>query len=131
MYTEKKNKKTDTPSHIFSVFILLLRLELHHGMQFFRGVAQKGLEITHKAVHISLARRLVNDVFIVVVAQASTQFLIVHLGLVFAHSPATSYFVRVGQLELPAVSCPADESLARLVCEKFQEKLPQLDGATS
>lgn len=44
---------------------------------------------------------------------------------------ATSHLIWVGKLELPAVACPADEGLARLVGQQLQEKLPQLDGAAA
>lgn len=44
---------------------------------------------------------------------------------------ATPHLIWVGQLEFPAVACPADEGLARLVGQQLQEKLPQLDGAAA
>lgn len=43
----------------------------------------------------------------------------------------TSHLIWVRKLELPAVACPADEGLARLVGQQLQEKLPQLDGAAA
>lgn len=43
----------------------------------------------------------------------------------------TPHLIWVRELELPAVACPADEGLARLVGQQLQEKLPQLDGATA
>lgn len=39
--------------------------------------------------------------------------------------------VRIGQLELPPVSRPAYTRVTLPVCQKFQQKLPQLNGATS
>lgn len=42
-----------------------------------------------------------------------------------------SYLVGVSQLEFPSVPSPADERLAGLVGEQFQEKLPQLDRSTA
>lgn len=44
---------------------------------------------------------------------------------------ATSHLIRVRELEFPAVACPADEGLARLVGQELQEELPQLDWATA
>lgn len=100
-------------------------------MQFLGGVSEQVLEIADEPVDVSLARRLVDDVLVVVVAQAAAELLVVHLGLVLPDAPPTSYFVRVGELELPAVACPRDEPLAGLVGEQFEEELPQLDGAAA
>lgn len=43
----------------------------------------------------------------------------------------TSHLIRVRELEFPAVACPADEGLARLVSQELQEELPQLDWTTA
>lgn len=43
----------------------------------------------------------------------------------------TSHLIWVRELEFPAVACPADEGLARLVGQQLQKKLPQLDGAAA
>lgn len=48
-----------------------------------------------------------------------------------ASSVTTSHLIWVRKLELPAVACPADEGLARLVGQQLQKKLPQLDGAAA
>lgn len=69
-----------------------------------------------------------DDVLVVVVAQAAAELLVVHLGLVLALAPATRDLVRVRELELPAIAGPADDVLARLVSEELQEELPELDG---
>ena len=42
-----------------------------------------------------------------------------------------SYLVRVRQFELPAVPRPVDVRLARLVRQKFEEELPQLDRSAA
>ena len=42
-----------------------------------------------------------------------------------------SYLVRVRQFELPAVPRPVDVRLARLVRQKLEEELPQLDRSTA
>lgn len=49
------------------------------------------LQITDEAIDIAFARRLVYDVLIIVIAQTAAQFLVVHLGLVFAYAPATRH----------------------------------------
>lgn len=43
----------------------------------------------------------------------------------------TSHLVGVREFELPAVSRPADERLAGLVCKELQQKLPQLNRSTT
>lgn len=45
--------------------------------------------------------------------------------------PGRSHLVWVGKFEFPAVARPADEGLAGLVGEQFQQELPQLDGSTA
>ena len=42
-----------------------------------------------------------------------------------------SYLVRVREFELPAIPRPVDVRLARLVCQKFEEELPELDRSTA
>jgi hypothetical protein len=37
-------------------------------MELLRGVSQQTLQVTDKAVHIAFARRLVDDVFVIIVA---------------------------------------------------------------
>jgi len=64
-----------------------VRLNVQHGVQLLGRVAQQALQVTDESVHVALARRLVDDVLVVVVAQASTQLLVVHLGLVFPLAP--------------------------------------------
>lgn len=49
--------------------------------------SKHSLHITNKAVDVTLPRRFVNYVFVVVVAQATTQLLIVHLWLVLTLAP--------------------------------------------
>lgn len=72
-----------------------------------------------------------DDVLVVVIAQAATQLLVVHLGLVLPDAPAPSDLVRVDQLELPAVSSPADDRLARLLAQQLEQEVPELDGSAA
>ena len=56
-----------------------------------------------------------NDILIIIVAEASRKLLIVHFWFVFPLSPPSGHLVRVRHLELPAVSGPGDEVLAGFV----------------
>ena len=79
------------------VVILLLhqRLEVDHGMEFLWGVAKEGLEVADEPVDVALAGRLVDDVLVVVVAQAAAKLLVVHLGFVFPHAPSSSHLAKM------------------------------------
>ena len=48
---------------------------------------EKGLGIADELVDVALARRLDDDLLVVVVAQAAGQLLVVHLGLVLPLAP--------------------------------------------
>ena len=50
-------------------------------------VSKQTLKVADKAVDIAFASCLAYDVFIVVVAQTTTQLLIVHLGFVLPPTP--------------------------------------------
>lgn len=39
--------------------------------------------------------------------------------------------VRIRQFELPAISCPAYARMTAAVCQKLQQKLPELNGPTA
>lgn len=71
--------------------VLGVRLDSQHAVQLLHRVAQQILQVADEAVDVALPRRLVDDVLVVVVAQASTQLLVVHLRLVFPLSPATGH----------------------------------------
>ena len=72
-----------------SLFILLrsLRHDPDQVKEVVRLVPEQGLQVADEPVHVALARRLVDDVLVVVVAQPSTKFLVVHLRLVLPRSP--------------------------------------------
>ena len=141
-----------------SLFVLLRSLgdDPDQVEEVLRLVPKQGLQVADEPVHVPLARRLVDDVLVVVVAQATAQFLVVHLRLVFPSSPSSSnlkdwrsvsiassvsetfllfyiflislpYLIRVGHLVLPAIAGPGDEVLAVLVAEQLKDELPQLD----
>ena len=109
----KKDESTDSSQQSWLIFCL----------------PEEVLKVADETVNISLAGRLVNYVFVVVVAQSARQLLIIHLGFVLPDTPASSHLIRIGQLKLPAIARPRDEALARLVRKQFQQKLPKLDGA--
>lgn len=48
-----------------------------------------------------------------------------------AAADGSTYLIRIRQLELPAVTCPADEGLTGFVREQLKQKLPELDGSTT
>ena len=47
--------------------LLLVRLEIDHGVDLLRAVAQQALKVAHEAVHVPLARGLKDDVLVVVI----------------------------------------------------------------
>lgn len=69
---------------------------VHTGQHLLRRLSQHALHVADKAVDVALARRLVDDVLVVVVAQASAQLLVVHLGFVLALAPALGHLWRGG-----------------------------------
>jgi len=99
--------------------------------QLFGRVSDNGQHVAHEAIDVATSGRLVNDVLIVVVTQTATQLLVVHLGFVLAHAPASRHLVRVAKAKLPVVARPRDVVLARWVQQKLQKKLPQLDWTAS
>ena len=72
------------------LFVLLrsLRHDPDQVEEVLRLVAKQRLQVADEPVHVPLARRFVDDVLVVVVPQATTQFLVVHLRLVFPQSPS-------------------------------------------
>jgi len=95
--------------------------------QLLRCVSDDGQHVADEAIDVSSTWRLVDYILVVVISQASTQLLIVHLGFVLTRAPASSHLVRVTETELPVVARPRDVVLTRRVEQQFQQKLPQLD----
>ena len=123
------NAKMQMEFELFADIFLQVWFKVHHGMNLLGGVTEQSLEITHKSVHIALARCFQNNILVVIISKTPRQLLVVHLGLVLPDAPPPGHLVRVGHLELPAVPGPGDEVLAGLVGEELQQELPQLDGA--
>lgn len=92
----------------------VLRVGLHaqDGVQFLGGEPQQVLQVAHEAVHVTLPRRLVDDVLVVVIAQAPAQLLVVHLGLVFPFSPPA------GHLKVDRGKCSNLQPPLRAIKEK-------------
>lgn len=93
---------------------MLLTLEL--ALQLCKRHPQHRLEVAHEAVDVPLPGYLVDDVLVVVVAKATAQFLVIHLGLVLAGTPSSCHLFGVNQLELPLTASPRDAVLAVAIC---------------
>ena len=78
-------------------------------------------------VGVALAVDLSHNVLVVVVAQRTTQLVVVHVGLRLALPPAACHLVRVDQLKLALRALPGDAGGVGGVGEELQEELPQLD----
>lgn len=88
-----------TPEGSALASVLGVRLDSQHAVQLLHRVSQQILQVADEAVDVTLARRLVDDVLVVVVAQASAQLLVVHLRLVLPLSPATGHLRITAVLE--------------------------------
>ena len=58
-------------------------------------LTEQRLEIAHIFVYISFARCFVDDIFIIIISQTATKFLIIHLWLVLPDSPTSSNLIRI------------------------------------
>lgn len=98
-----------------------------------RGVGLQGLgnPMEVKLVGIALPMHLGHDVFVVVVAEGTAEFIIVHVGLALPLPPAPSHLVWVCHLELPIGAFPGDTVGVGAVRQEFEQELPQLDLATT
>lgn len=68
-----------------------VRLDVQHGVELLGRVAQQALQVADEAVDVAFPGRLVDDVLVVVVAQAAAQLLVVHLGFVFPLAPSPGH----------------------------------------
>ncbi len=100
-------------------------------LEFCKRHSQHGLEVADKPVDVPLSRDLVDDVLVVVVTEASTQLLVVHLRFVLSGAPPSGHLFGVDQLELPLAAGPSNAALAIAIRQKLEQKLPQLDGSRS
>lgn len=65
---------------------------------------------------------------VVVVAQSSAQFIVIHIRFVLPQTPKLGHLLRLEQLELAVIRRPADQVLMALVQQQLQQELPQRDG---
>ena len=78
-------------------------------------------------VRVLLAVHFGHDVLVVVVAQSATQFVVVHVRLALAFTPASSDLVWVSHLELTRRAFPRYTRRVAGIGQQLQQKLPQLD----
>lgn len=86
-----RNVSAEVPRPLWCPSLVGIGLDVQHGVEFLGRVPEEALQITHKAVHIAFTRCLVDDVFVIIVAEAAAQFLIIHLGFVFPFSPSPGH----------------------------------------
>ena len=86
---------THCPSLSAAVAVsVCLRLDAAELEVALRVAAEEGVEVADELVDVALARRLDDDLLVVVVAQAAGQLLVVHLGLVLALAPTPRHLIR-------------------------------------
>lgn len=66
---------------------MALAADVQYCLQLSGLVSQQALQVADKAVHVAFTGCFADDVLVVVVAQAATQLLIVHLRLVLPPTP--------------------------------------------
>ena len=81
----------------------------------------------HEPVHEFLAHDLLDDVLVVVIAQSTREFVVVHIVLVLAQAPKTRHLLGVDQLELALVRRPRDDVTVLIGNQQLEQKLPQRD----
>ena len=82
--------------------------------------------VAYESIHVSFACCFDNDLLVVIVSQATAQFLVVHPGFALFSAPKFSNSFRVDQLEFPAVPRPSYDVTEAGIEQKFEEKFPQL-----
>lgn len=61
-----------------------------------------------KLVGVAFAVHFGHDVLVVIIAQCTTQFVVVHVGLAFAFTPASGHLIRVYQFKFAVRALPGD-----------------------
>lgn len=91
-----------------------------------RGMRLESLSnsVEIKFVGVALTMNLSHNIFIIVVAKRTAEFVIVHVRFAFPLPPASSHFVGVGHLELPVGALPGDAVGIGAVREELQQELP-------
>lgn len=75
-------------------------------------------------VRVSLSVHFLHDILVVVIAQSSTQLVIIHIGFALALAPLPGHLIRVEQLELAIPTVPRDAARVRLIREQLEQELP-------
>lgn len=84
-----------------------------------------------KLVSVSFTVDFCHDVFVVIISESSTEFVIIHIRFAFSLSPTSCNFVRICQLEFAVGSFPSDAGRVGAIRQQFQQELPQLNLSTS
>ena len=82
-------------------------------------------------VSIPLSMNFSHDVLVIVIAQSTTEFVVIHIRLAFSFTPSTSHLIRISQFELTICAFPSDARHIIAISEEFEKKLPQLDLSTA
>lgn len=85
------NVSAGVPWSLWGPSLIGVGLDVQHCVELLGCVPQEALQVTHEAVHVAFTRRLVDDVFVVIVAEAAAQFLVIHLRFVFPFSPSPGH----------------------------------------
>lgn len=99
-------------------------LELINSLFSWRGLAHLRQAVKVKFVRVALSVHLGHDVFVVVIAQSSAQFVVVHVRFTLAFPPPSGHLVRVYQFKLSIGPLPGDACHIGAVRQQLQEKLP-------
>lgn len=73
-------------------------------------------DVEDKPVNITFSGRFPDDIFVVVITYATTEFLVVHFRFVLTSSPQFSNFIRICHFKLPPITSPTDKRLIEAIC---------------
>ena len=93
------------------------------------GLCSLGQPLKIKLVGISFSVHFAHDVFVVVVAEGSTQLVVVHVRLALTLTPPACHLVRVAQFKFSVLTLPRNERIVVVIGQQFEKKLPQLNLA--
>ena len=63
----------------------------------------------NEPIHKLLSHHFFDDVLVVIVAQCTAQFVVVHVLFILADAPQARHFLRAQQFEFTIVVCPFDD----------------------
>lgn len=79
-----------------------------------------------KLVSISFPMHLGHDILVVVIAQGSAKFVVIHIRFTLTFAPSSSNLIWIDEFEFSVGSFPCDGRRVSAVGEKLQQKLPKL-----